>query len=195
MSSDPVDVLLEVVRIFEELGLLYAIGGSVASSVFGEPRATADADILVALTQSHVPALVAKLEPSFYVSEEAARDAVRRGSSFNAIHLDSTYKVDVFVAGSDPLDRGQLARRIRLNLSRAPGSGAYITAPENLVLRKLDWYQRAAGVSDRQWRDVLGVLKVQATTIDIAYLRTEAGQVGLSELLEKALLESGLAAG
>lgn len=195
MSSDPLDALLETVHILEDLGLLYAVGGSVASSVFGEPRATADADILVDLTPSQLPALVAKLEPLFYVSEEAARDAVRRRSSFNAIHLDSTYKIDVFVAGADPLDRAQLARRIRINLSRDPGSGAYVTAPENLVLRKLDWYRRAAGVSDRQWRDVLGVLKVQAMTIDVSYLRTEASQVGLSELLERALLESGLAAG
>lgn len=82
---------------------------------------------------------------------------------------------------------------MRIDLSRDAGSGAYVTAPENLVLRRLDWFRRGGGVSDRQWRDVLGVLKVQATTIDLAYLRTEAGQVGLSDLLERALLESGLA--
>jgi hypothetical protein len=195
MSPDPLGALLEVVHILEELGIEYAVGGSVASSVFGEPRASADADIIVGLTEVTLPALVARLEPRFYVSEDAARDAVRRRSSFNAIHFDSTYKIDLFVAAGDLLDREQLARRMRLDLSSDPGSGAYVTAPENLVLRKLDWYRRAGGVSDQQWRDVLGVLKVQAPTIDVAYLRDRAGQVGLSDLLEGALVAAGLAAG
>ncbi len=190
MSGSPLLALLETVRALEELGLEYAIGGSVASSVFGEPRASADADLIVAATEAELPALLAKLEPTFYVSEDAARDAVRRHSSFNAIHLASTYKIDVFVAGADLLDREQLARRLLLEL--APGSAAYVTAPENIVLRKLDWYRQGGEVSDQQWRDVLGVLKVQAPTIDLGYLRAQATLVGLPHLLERALVAAGI---
>ena len=193
MISDPLRALLEVVRILDELGLAYAIGGSIASSVFGEPRASADADLLVELSRKRVADLVEKLAAGFYVSPEAAEDAVRRTTSFNAIHLDTMYKVDFFVAGSSELDREQLRRRVKLELTTNPSASAYVTAAENIILRKLDWYRRGGGVSDQQWRDVLGVIKIQGGALDLAYLRCLATKVGLDELLTEALGDSGLA--
>lgn len=191
MVSDPIRALLAVVGILEELQLPYAIGGSVASSVFGEPRASADADLIVELAEQRLPELASRLEGGFYISEDAARDAIRRQSSFNIIHLESMYKIDMFVASSSTLDREQLSRRVQVDLTLEPRCSAYVTAAENVVLRKLDWYRQGSGISDQQWRDVLGVLKVQGSALDVDYLRRIAEEADLTALLERALAESG----
>jgi hypothetical protein len=190
LTNDPLDALLEVSQTLEAMGLEYAVGGSVASSIFGEPRSSADADLLVALPRSRMVELVQRLEPSFYVSEDAVRDAVARNASFNAIHLASMYKVDLFVAGPSALDREQLARRITVDLGAFPARRTWVTAPENLVLRKLDWYRLGGGLSELQWRDILGVLKVQGSALDLEYMRRLAGGAGLSDLLERAVAET-----
>ena len=192
MTSDAIRTLTQVVQVLEGIGLDDAIGGSVASSVFGEPRASAHADLLVDLPESHVPHLVARLENDLYVSEDAARDAVREQSCFNVGHLETMYKVDLFVAGSGTQDREQLSRRKNVVIARDPERRAHVTAPENFVVRKLDWYRHGGGVSDQQWRDVCGVLKVQGSRLDRGYLKRLAGQVGLADLLERAIRESGL---
>ena len=193
VTSDPLDALLHLVAILEDLGLSYAIGGSVASSVHGEPRTSADADVIVSLSEERLTALLARLAGEYYVSAEAAAEALREHASFNVIHLRSMYKVDIFVAGPSALDRNQLRRRVSVQLQRDPPARAFVTAAEDIVLRKLDWYRRSAGASDRQWRDVLGVLKLRAGTLDLAYLHEAAAEAGLGRLLETALAQAGLA--
>lgn len=192
MSSNPLDALSDLVAILEVLGLPYAIGGSVASSVHGEPRASADADVLVDLPQERISELVAKLDDGYYISEAAALEAALANSSFNVIDLGSMYKIDIFVAGSSPLDRNQLERRQLVELEGTPGFSAYVTAPEDVVLRKLDWFRAGGGRSDRQWRDVLGVLKMQGESLDVEYLREAARGADLTQELEQAMGEAGL---
>jgi hypothetical protein len=72
------------------------------------------------------------------------------------------------------------------------GFEAYVQAPEDAVLSKLDWYRRGGEVSENQWRDVLGMLRQQAERLDVGYLRMWAGELGVADLLDRACREAGV---
>ncbi len=191
MTSDPIRVLLRVAELLDQIDVPYLVGGSMASSMLGEPRSTVGIDMAVLLRGDDVTRLIAALGDEFYVDEGAARQAVLRRASFNAIHQPTISKVDFFVLGDAPFDRAQLERR---RLSPVLGDSerrVFVSSAEDLILRKLDWYRLGGGVSDRQWRDVLGMIKVQASRLDLAYLRRWATELALTELLEHALGQAG----
>ena len=190
LPSEPVRVLLEVAGILDRLGIEYLLGGSLASSVLGEPRATVDIDLAIVLPEASIPELVAALDPAFFVDPEAVRRAVQRGTSVNVLHRETMLKVDLFVLGDAPFDHEQLGRRVRVEVSPDSSQLVSLSSPEDLVLRKLAWYRAGGEVSDRQWRDVLGVLKVQRGRLDLAYLERWAHELGLADLVERALRES-----
>jgi len=192
VPSDPIRVLLQVAELLDRIGTPYLLGGSLASSMLGEPRSTVDIDLAIVLRSVDVPALVAGLGSEFYVDEGAMRNAVERRSSFNAIHQPTILKVDFFVLGDAPFDRAQLEGRRLSPALEESGRRVFVSSPEDLILRKLDWYRQGGGVSDRQWRDVLGVLKVQGERLDLAHLRHWAAVLEIADLLERALSESGL---
>jgi hypothetical protein len=181
-----------VVTALEQLEVEYYVGGSVASGVFGEPRQTLDADIVAALFGRHVPLLAERLRSEFYADEPAMLRAIEQQSSFNLIHLQTMVKVDVYVSWRSDFARSQFARRIRTNLSTESPLKVYLASAEDTILAKLDWYRRGGCVSDRQWRDVLGVLKVQADALDRGYLRDWAQRLNLTDLLRRALDDAGL---
>jgi hypothetical protein len=186
----PFDLLLDVVAVLDELQFVYALGGSLASSLVGEPRTTLDVDIVVVVNERSVEPLLERLAKDLYVPVDIARSAVRSGSSFNVIDVANGIKADLFVAGSGILDQSQIERRVRVQLPGAD-DGIWVTSPEDQVLRKLDWYRLGGRVSDRQWRDVVGIIRAQAGSLDRVFLRDTAQLVDLLEDLDAAIAEAG----
>ena len=186
MLLGEIDVALELGRHFDELGVPWLVGGSVASSLLGEPRATADVDLVADLRLPHVSPLYARLVDTYYVDEDALRWAVKTRRTFNVIHLTSMTKADVYCSKGDALSRGQMARRI---VVETPHGSLPVTSPEDIILQKLLWFVEGGGVSDRQWRDLIGVVRVHHDKLDHAYLDTHARDHDLVVLLAK-LFES-----
>ena len=186
------EITLSVFETFERLGIPCLVGGSLASSLYGIPRATQDVDIVARLTQRDVAGLVAALGDAFYLDEAAIREAVDRRTSFNLIHLQTVLKVDVFVADDDEPSINQMQRRQRLELEEQPGRALVVASAEDVVAHKLYWYRLGDEVSDRQWSDVIGVLRVTGGRLDQQYLRRTAVLLGVHDLLRRALDESGI---
>ena len=192
-EADLFVALRPVVAAFQQLGVEYYVGGSVASGVLGEPRQTLDADLIVAMFTRHATPLVEALQGEYYANLTSILGAIEHQSSFNLIHLCTMVKVDVYVSWRSDFARSQFARRIRANLSaEGPPLEVYLASAEDTVLAKLDWYRQGGCVSDRQWRDVLGVLKVQSQSVDLPYLRDWAARLGLTDDLHRACVEAGL---
>jgi len=189
---DPLRVALAIARILDRLGVSYVTAGSFASSVHGEPRSTDDVDIVADLRPVHAPHLAAALRGEWYVSDEAARDAIAHGTSFNAIHLASGVKVDLFVVGTDAFDAHRVASGRAVRIGTEPDAVLRVDTAEGTVLRKLEWYRRGGEVSDRQWRDVVGILRAQGARIDRGELARWAARLGVSDLLARALAAAGL---
>jgi hypothetical protein len=185
------DALLPVVEALETLEVLYYVGGSVASSVAGVVRATLDVDLVAALHVEHVEPFAAALAQHYYVDVEMIQHAVRHHGSFKVIHLASMFKIDVFVPEDTPFARANMHRRIALELPEV-GRTLYFCSPEDIVLYKLLGYRAGSGVSDRQWYDLQGVLRLQAQDLDLAYLQHWAAELGVVGLLDRALAEAGL---
>jgi hypothetical protein len=179
-------VVLHVVDILEELGVRYHLGGSFASAIHGVPRQTMDADLIVDLDGGTVVRLVERLRDRFYVDLDTAQEAVANRGSFNSIHLTSGFKVDFFVKGTGEFDDVELARGEITQISSDPPRSAYVKSAEDTVLRKLQWYRSGGEVSDRQWRDVLGVLMAAGGELDWPYIRDWALRLGVADLLDRA---------
>ena len=178
--------VLEVIDAFEELGVPYHVGGSLASSVHGVPRQTNDLDLVVDLPMAAASFLVLRLQDRFYIDGEMIRRAIRRRGSCNLVHLATGLKIDLFIQGRGVFDRMEFARHgpHRLeDLSR----NLVVKSAEDTVLRKLEWYRLGGEVSDRQWNDILGIVRTQGTQLDRGYLRQWASELGVADLLERAL--------
>jgi len=192
-NPDIVQALEPVVNILNELGVHYYIGGSVASSIYGTARTTLDVDIVIDLNTEIVNKLVHSLKSSYYIDEDMILDAVRTRSSFNVIHLDTMMKLDFFVFKDTPHQREAFSRIRKDTIVEEQDTAEFcFSSPEDIILSKLEWFQQGGMVSDRQWSDICGVLKIQGQSLDIEYLRFWAAQIGVLELLEKVFKDTGM---
>jgi hypothetical protein len=187
---EPIAVTLSVVTVFERMGIEYVVGGSLATSLHGVPRATLDVDLVADLRMGHLDEFVTALEGDFFVDKDMVKDAIRRRASFNVLHMATMFKVDVFVVGADELLAAEMARKLRVCVQTDPPASVYVATAEDMILQKLLWFRAGGGVSDRQWNDILGVIATQSTRLDRDYLRLWSDRKRITDLLERALAGS-----
>ncbi len=190
MSLGPIDLALSMAETLDGLKIPYALGGSLASSIVGEPRSTVDIDIAIQLVDGDIDRLVESVRPTFYVPLQAAQLAAKDHHSFNIIHQDASFKVDLFVLGAGTLDIAQIERRVRFEVRTDPPEFLWVTSPEDQVLRKLEWFRQGGEVSDKQWRDVVAILRTNQGYLDLAYLEDLSRALDLRELLARAQYDS-----
>lgn len=185
----PTEVIIHIAGILERLGITYHVGGSFASSAHGMYRASADVDIVIDAGLEQLEDLARALEPLFYVSRPAIAEAHARPGTFNAIHGATSFKVDFFIKGPAPFDSEELRRSIRLPIGVDGARSILIKSAEDTILRKLHWYRRGGGISERQWTDVLSVLTAMKGQLDAAHLDRWAPELGVADLLARARRE------
>ena len=190
MLPEPIAVTVLVTQVFEKLNIQYMIGGSLASTIYGMVRTTQDVDIIAEMQLQHAQPFITALEADFYIDDEMIADSIQHKSSFNIIHRTTMFKVDVFIPSKSPFQQSQLTRAKKQIILIEPEVSANFASPEDTIIAKLEWFRKGGEVSERQWRDVLGILKVRAGTLDLEYLRKWASELKVIDLLQKALIES-----
>lgn len=187
MLTEPILVTLLVADAFDALNIPYFIGGSLATAVHGVARATMDVDLVADIQAEQIPQLLQVLGEAFFADNQMIENAIRQGMSYNLIHKETMFKVDIFPVKNRAFDRSQFERRTAYVLADEPERMAYVASPEDNILAKLEWYRLGGEVSDRQWQDILSVLKIQGERIDRTYLQHWAEQLMVSNLLQRAL--------
>jgi hypothetical protein len=188
-------VVREAIAILDRLGIAYALGGSMASSLYGKDRETKDADIMVEPFAGKETLLAGSFGSDYYVSQPAIAAALEQRSSFNIISLSTGFKLDFFVRKDRPFDVTALNRRQPVHFPDSPDSPVVVVSPEDLILLKLEWYRIGGEVSEQQLRDVISVMNVQAGSLDNVYLDHWANELKVKDLLDRARHERSDEAG
>jgi hypothetical protein len=189
-NPDIIAAVEPVIKAFEKLGVFYYIGGSIASSAYGLARATLDVDMVSDLKPENVSILVEMIESEYYIDKEMILNAIKRGSSFNIIHLETMLKVDIFLKKDSPYAKEAFKRKRKETLDEENRTTEFFLAScEDIILNKLEWFLMGGEVSERQWNDVLGVIKVQGDLLDKEYLSHWGADLGVTGLLERAFKE------
>ena len=193
MDPRILSALEPLVEAFEKMGVLYQICGSVASSVHGVPRSSLDIDLLASMEPDQVDELVRRIDNEFYVSQSRVAEAVEQEKTFNVIHLQTMFKLDIFIVRTERFRCQSLSRRRLETLGDATRPDRlFVTSAEDIVLHKLDWFRKGGETSELQWQDILGVLRVQGESLDLSYMKEWAGDLSVTDLLKRALVESDL---
>lgn len=181
-AFDPVRVALE------RAGIRYAVGGSWASTAFGEPRFTNDVDILAEFSAESLRAFLGNLpSDTYYVDSGEALTAIGSGRSFNVIYMPMAFKFDFFPASAFAIGKDELDRAVRLHGSGLSEAAVPFVTAEDILLAKLHWFRSGGEMSEVQWRDIEGIVRGCGATLDRGYLERGAVKVGVIDLLERAL--------
>ncbi len=193
-SPDILLALKPLIASFNELKIKYYIGGSLASSIYGMPRATLDADIVADINLNQIKTLKNNLEKKYYIDENMIKDAIKNNSSFSLIHFETSVKIDIFVYKNNAYQKKAIERGVEDTLVENDQSSKFrFASPEDIIINKLNWYQMGGKVSERQWLDVIGVIKIQGISLDKKYLKNWAIKLDLTELLKKAFIDAEIA--
>lgn len=176
------DFLARLVIKLKGAGIPYMISGSLGSSLHGEPRATNDIDLIIAPTERQLNIFVQSLGEDYYVSPEAAQEAIRNWSMFNVIDYKAGWKADVIIRKRRPFSVEEFKRRMPGEIA---GVQIFVVSPEDAILSKLEWSK--AGESECQFRDAQGIAVVQWKTLDKKYLHKWARELDVKDLLENLL--------
>jgi hypothetical protein len=174
----------------ETAGVRYAIGGSWASTAFGEPRFTNDVDILADFDEINLERFLVVLPETFYVDHEEARKALEHGRPFNLIFMPVAFKFDLFPARAFPLGLDELDRAVMIAGTGISEEPARFVSPEDILLAKLYWFRAGGEASEVQWRDVAGIVHSRRGALDLKYLERSAERLECVDLLRRALGEA-----
>jgi hypothetical protein len=186
MADTERNALFQALDALEALQIPYMVVGSFASTFWGRPRMTHDADLVVKIGPEQAMQLARLLEPHFYAPAFVIEDAVRKRGQFNLIHLDYAFKIDLWLLKDSPYDAACFERRL---LGAMFGREVWVSSPEDVILSKLLWY-RAAPVLDRQFQDVLEVYEIQEPYLEQDYLERWAHTLGIADLLARVRQEA-----
>jgi hypothetical protein len=179
-TMDETDFLKRLADKLSEAGIPFMLVGSVAASYHGHPRSTLDIDMVVDADEEMLRRFANELGESWYISEEAIREAVRNRTAFNIIDLVSGYKADLIVRKERPFSRTEFGRRIMVTIL---DKTLAMATPEDVILSKLEWSK--LGSSDRQWDDALQVARTQGEKLDQAYIEKWAAELGVADLWKR----------
>ena len=189
-ESDLVAALRPVADALDALGVRCFLGGSIASSAHGIARASLDADIVAELQPEHVEPLATRLVSAYYIPLDRLQSAVAARSSCNFIHLATMFKIDLFVSKGRAFDRVAAERARPQAIDENPNAPRFpVASPEDTVLAKLEWFRLGGETSERQWWDIVGVLRVTRDA-DREHLQRWALTLGVEDLLERALADA-----
>ncbi|HJT56876.1 MAG TPA: hypothetical protein VJ761_10295 [Ktedonobacteraceae bacterium] len=191
LYHDVMEALTPLVEAFDQLGIVYYIGGSVSSSLHGMARQSQDVDVIADIQFNQVHSLVQALQGNYYVDEQAWQDAIRHGTLYNVIHLNTMLKVDLIPLKRRAFTREE-AHRAQPHLLEPGTRLVRIASAEDAILTKLEWFEMGGRSSSRQWNDILGIMRRQEAALDLTYLYHWADTLRVRDLLDRALVEAGL---
>lgn len=187
MGNELFQFLEIIIKGLETCGVRYAIGGSIASSHYGEPRSTLDVDIAIHLTHEQTDAFIQFFSnKGLYIFPESVEKAARQGGDFQIIDGNTAFKTDFYATKPSMTPQQQrIFDRAQQRIYDEAGHSAFFMSPEDVILTKLEWYM--LGKSDKHLHDIGGIIKTQQKRLDYAYIEAHVDEISARAVWEKLL--------